>query len=169
MLKEFEKQRANRIIVVLDTYLPVGSPEKAEALEHAVSTAASLITFFNKRNYQTGFAALTPKLVRVKPDSGRRHYFALMEVLARLNPGTRGLENLVDRLDARELRDAMVFTVTLKDTSRNDQALRLLSLYSPVIKNICVTSADFKKYVNIPEDTSKSRSLSSKVEVKKPV
>lgn len=160
MLKEFEKQRANKMIVVLDTYLPVGSPEKLESLEHAVSTAASLITFFNKKNYQTGFAALTPKLTRVKPDSGRRHYFSLMEVLARLEPGKRGLDNLIDRLDSRELRDSMIFVVTLKDTSRNDKALRVLSLYAPVVKHICVTSSDFRKYLNVPgEDTKPENQL----------
>jgi uncharacterized protein (DUF58 family) len=152
MLKEFEKQRANRVIVVLDTFMPVGSPGKLEAFERAVSMAASLVTFFNKRNYQTGFAALAPRLVRVKPDSGRRHYFSLMEVLARLGHSTRRLEELVDRLDARELRDSMVFAVTLKDTLRSQKALRTLSLYSPVVKHICVTGDDFAKYVSLPQD-----------------
>lgn len=152
MLKEFEKQRANRAFVILDTYLPVGSPEKLDALEHAVSTAASLITFFGHRNYQTSLAAFTPRLTRVKPDSGKRHYFSLMEMLARLTPGTRTLGELVDRLDARELRDSMVFVVSLSDTVRTDEALRALSLYAPVVKHICVTSEDFTKYVTLPAD-----------------
>lgn len=151
MVMEFEKQRANRVIIILDTYLPVGSPEKLQALEHAISTAASLVTFFDKRSYQTGLAAYTPRLTRVKPDAGRRHYFRLMEVLARLDPGAKSLDELSDRLDARELRDSMVFVVTLKDTSRNADALRRLSIYSPVVKHLCVTGEDFSKYVHIPE------------------
>lgn len=165
MVMEFEKQRANRVIVVLDTYLPVGSPEKLQALEHAVSTAASLLTFFNNRNYQTGLSAFAPKLLRVKPDSGRRHYFALMELLARLKPSTRGLDQLADRLDARQLRDSMLFIVTLKDSSRNDEAFRLLSMHSPVVKHICVTSDDFTKYVALPNDGPESVSAASERKV----
>jgi len=152
MLMEFEKQRANRAMILLDTYLPVGSPEKLESLEHAVSTAASLITFFSRRNYQTSFAAFAPRLLRVKPDSGRRHYFAIMEALARLEPGTRGLDELVDRLDARELRDSMVFVVTLKDTLRNTEALHNLSHFCPVVKSVCVTDESFGRFVSLPED-----------------
>ena len=159
MVMEFEKQRANRVIVVLDTYLPVGSSGKLQALEHGVSTAASLLTFFNKRSYQTGLAAFAPKLVKVKPDSGRRHYFTLMEVLARLNPSTRGLDELVDRLDARQLRDSMVFMVTLKDNLRNAQAMKVLSQYSPVVKHICVTGDNFTKYVVLPEEGPESASI----------
>jgi uncharacterized protein (DUF58 family) len=166
MVMEFEKQRANRVIVLLDTYLPVGSREKMEALEHGVSTAASLLSFFNKRNYQTGFAAFVPKLIRIKPDSGRRHYFALMEVLARLDPGTRGLEELADRLDARELRDSMVFVVTLKDTLRNAGAIRSLSMHSPVVKHICVTGEDFTRYVTIPEGGPETDNKKSEILVK---
>jgi len=156
MMMEFEKQRANRMIVLLDTYLPVGSPEKLEALEHAVSTAASLITFFNEKSYQTGLAAFAPKLLRIKPETGRRHYFGAMEALARLNPGSRGLDELVERLDARELRDAMVFTVTLKENARNDEALGRLSVFSPVVKHICVTNEDFGRYVILPEGGPKT-------------
>jgi uncharacterized protein (DUF58 family) len=152
MLMEFEKQRANRALVILDTYLPVGSPEKLESLEYGVSTAASLITFFSRRNYQTSLAAFAPKLLRVRPDSGKRHYFGIMEALARLEPGTRGLDELVDRLDARELHDSMVFVVTLKDTARNGEALHRLSHYCPVVKTVCVTDESFARFVALPED-----------------
>jgi uncharacterized protein (DUF58 family) len=152
MVKEFEKQRANRVMVILDTYLPVGSPEKLEALEHGVSTAASLLTFFNSKNYQTSLVAYTPRLVRAKADSGRHHYFSLMEILARLDPSARGLDEMVDRLDARELRDSMVFVVTLNESRRNDEAMRVLSFYSPVVKCICVTNDSFSRYVSPPEE-----------------
>jgi hypothetical protein len=74
-----------------------------------------------------------------------------MEALARLNPGTRGLDELADRLDARELRDSMVFVVTLKESARNADAVRMLSQYCPVVKQICVTGPDFTRYVTVPE------------------
>ncbi len=152
MLMEFEKQRANRALVILDTYLPVGSPAKLESLEHAVSTAASLITFFSRRNYQTSLAAFAPRLLRIRPDSGKRHYFGIMEALARLDPGSRGLDELIDRLDARELHDSMVFVVSLKDTLRNAKALQILSRYCPVVKTVCVTDESFSRFVSLPED-----------------
>mgnify|MGYP000498166601 CR=1 FL=1 len=155
MVKEFEKQRANRVMVILDTFVSVPSPERLEVLERAISTAASLITFFERRSYQTGFASFTPRLTRVRPDSGRRHYFALMEVLAKIEFSSRGIDELADRLDARLLRDSMVFLITLRKSPRCDEALRILDTYSGVMKHICVTGDDFSKYVIVPEDSVK--------------
>jgi len=159
MLMEFEKQRANRALVILDTYLPVGSPEKLDSLEHGISTAASLITFSSRRNYQTSLAAFAPKTLRIKPNSGKRHYFGIMEALARLEPGSRGLDELVDRLDARELHDSMVFVVTLKDTHKNSEALRILSRYCPVVKTVCVTDESFSRFVSLPDDLKAARAI----------
>ena len=75
-----------------------------------------------------------------------------MEILARLDPATRGLDELVDRLDARQLRDSMVFVVTLNESRRNDEAIRTLSFHSPVVKCICVGNESFSRYVTLPEN-----------------
>jgi uncharacterized protein (DUF58 family) len=147
MVKEFEKQRANQVFVILDTYSSAKSEKRVESFEKAVSLAASVISFFNERNYSTGFAACAPALVRRRTGTGKRHFYSIMEALAYLKNSDKTLPELVDQLDARELRDSLIFVVTVKLSPRGGEAVRRLRRFSPSVRVIQAESAEFTKYL----------------------
>lgn len=146
MVKEFEKQRANRVFVILDTYGKATSEKRAEDFEKSISLAASIISFFNDKNYATAFAAYAPALVRKTPGTGKRHFYSVLEALAHLKNSDRTLWELVEHLDSRELRDSLIFVVAVKLSRRGGEAVRRLRRFSSSVRVIQAQGEEFANY-----------------------
>jgi uncharacterized protein (DUF58 family) len=136
MVKEFEKQRANRVCVILDTYWVAPGEKREENFETAVSLTASIISFFNDRNYATAFAAYTPTLVRKRSGTGKRHFYGILEALAYLENSDKPISELVEHLDSRELRDSLIYVVAAKLSPRCQEAVRRLRRFSSSVRII---------------------------------
>jgi len=64
-----------------------------------------------------------------------------------LKNSDKTLPELVDQLDARELRDSLIFVVTVKLSPRGGEAVRRLRRFSPSVRVIQAESAEFTKYL----------------------
>ncbi|HUT77492.1 MAG TPA: DUF58 domain-containing protein [Polyangia bacterium] len=86
LVKEMEAVVSERVLVVLDTRAEASGEE---ALELAVSFAASLARDLMLRGFLVSLAAYAPDLVVTSPTKGSAGFYALLEVLARLEPDPR--------------------------------------------------------------------------------
>ncbi|MFH1421107.1 MAG: DUF58 domain-containing protein [Planctomycetota bacterium] len=147
IVKEFEKQRANRAYILLNTYQQIRDEKYIKEFEKSVSTAASLVSFFYEKNYSICFAAYTPALVRKKSATGKHHFYNILETLARLKFSDKTLIELVSRLDPHELTNSLIFIVSVKLSPKDGKAIKKLRKYSPFIRVVQVESKDFPGYL----------------------
>lgn len=123
LVREMEKKRASRVLVVLDTTVPAGS-ESLWRFENAVSVAASVLYHSDTRGYETALALpLDGRLQTVQPATGRRHIFRMLEFLALVQPSDDS-DKILSAIPVHLLRGATVFLVasakrrTVFDTER---------------------------------------------------
>ena len=91
MVKEFEREEREKVTICLDAVLPPGGgAESAEALERAISLAATLACHFQGEGHPVGLATFAPAPVFLPPAASQEHLEELLTTLARLEPALSG-------------------------------------------------------------------------------
>jgi len=126
LVREMEKKRASRVLVVLDTTLPARS-DGLSLFEDAVSVAASLLYHSDTRGYETALALpLDGRLQTVRPATGKRHIFRMLEFLALVQPSSESAK-ILSGIPVHLLRGATVFLVSAakrRSVFNTEKALR---------------------------------------------
>ena len=85
-VREFERREINSVLILLDSFAPPETADKARArlerYEKAVSFAASMAALLTERNVFYAFASYCPDLNSFPYDSGQGHLYSLLEALA---------------------------------------------------------------------------------------
>lgn len=112
LVREMEKKRASRILVILDTSIPYKNEKWLSLFEDAVSLAASLLHHSDIRGYETSLVLpLNGRLHTVPPTLGRRHIFRMLELLARVQP-SGDCSGQLSHIPTHILRGAVVYLVS---------------------------------------------------------
>jgi uncharacterized protein (DUF58 family) len=131
-VKEFERQEGKNVLMLLDTCVPRADRKlrvrREMNLEHAVSFCASLAELLLKNSSFYAFAAFCPEFRAIHFDSGRGHFFHVLETLARVQPSReRNLIDLTAELDPLLFKNGLIVAVSLGDLPRlrvHDQLAR---------------------------------------------
>ena len=106
-VREFERQRVESVLLLLDASLPPQSPparrERIERFERAVSFTGTLASMLESKEILYAFVSFCPEMVSLPYRCGRRHLFDLLEALALAEPTeTHSLSDLMATLTPRE-------------------------------------------------------------------
>jgi uncharacterized protein (DUF58 family) len=122
LVKEFDREEARRLHVVLDAALPPGEEDdglsetapatQARRLEQGVSFAATLASASTRATREVGLTALGLERVDLAPAAGVAQVHAILTALARLQP-TRVPQTPEPRLERHVLRNTAVIVVVL--------------------------------------------------------
>jgi uncharacterized protein (DUF58 family) len=84
VMREMTQVAPPRIIVVVDTFNPDGSPERAVEIEKSIAQASSLIEAASETGLAVGFTARGEHWHLIEPKRGKRHKRELQTLLAKL-------------------------------------------------------------------------------------
>lgn len=111
LVKEFDREEARRIHVVLDGVLPPDADDARRLdLERAISFAATLASAGSRGTREVGLTALAAEREDCLPASGVAQVHAIMGMLARLEP-TAEPRHLTPAFDRHILRNTAVILV----------------------------------------------------------
>ncbi len=79
LVKDFERERENNIVIILDNYLP----DNAEAFEKTVDDAATLVSYYISKYYSVGLKTLSEE---IKPRPGHDQLYRILYLLAVICP-----------------------------------------------------------------------------------
>lgn len=86
-VREFDQQRGERVLLVLDAFLPEAGRRERDGrrkrFEKAVSFVATMARMLAERNVLFAFASYCPELVSLPFRASRAHSYDVMEALAR--------------------------------------------------------------------------------------
>ena len=129
MTKEFHDEQRKRVALVLDVSFP-GKPFPLAAppeVERAISLAAAYLVHFLKDNFQLQLITSEQRSVF---DHGQRHLFAMLRVLALLQPGNgRHRQHLTNAL--RQLQRSNVLKILISVNAPNGYKL---SHFAKIVK-----------------------------------
>jgi uncharacterized protein (DUF58 family) len=125
LVREMEKKRAGRILVLLDKRILQKSAKWLDNFEDAVSLAASVLYHANEQGYETALIIPDKNGNRlVEPAQGKQHLYRMLEILAVIEPSINSEPELVD-IPGHIVRGSLVYLVsagkrrTIAETVRN--------------------------------------------------
>lgn len=141
LVKEFHREQAQKVCILLDVKPPDEGPEKArERFEEAVSFAATLTVYYLERGYEVALAAGG---VKIPADRGNRQFKRILGTLAELQADGVSFPELVNGLDYRFLRDSYVVAVLLDGERFPYATLAQLQEHRQSVRVIDVSAAAF--------------------------
>lgn len=153
LVMEHEENRADRAAVILETYRSKGGRKFTEKFENAAIMAASIITHFHKKGYETALFVKEAGKAFIPHGSGRRHYFRQMGMLARIRPGKKDtFAELASAVPSAHLAASLVFAIRVSDEEHSREGLKILRRKSGALVDVSLEAGAFEKVLEERED-----------------
>lgn len=142
MLREFETRAGKEAVIYLDTSAaPAGDEKKEEALEYAVSFAATLINELYRKGYSVTLACASPQPLFQSSYPGEGGVGHLFRTLAIVGPAENGLRALMNGMQGKQFRGGLRLLVTTGADERgfsgeNGDGLRVIRVSHPSFRSM---------------------------------
>lgn len=142
MLREFETRAGKEAVIYLDTPAARTDDEKKEeALEYAVSFAATLINELYRKGYSVTLACASPQPLLQSSYPGKGGIAHLFRTLALVGTNERGLRALMNGRQGKLLRGGLRLLVTTGAdgggfSGENGEGLRVIGVSHPSFRSL---------------------------------
>jgi uncharacterized protein (DUF58 family) len=147
MLKEYEMEDINKVLIILDTHIPEEQDKKlSESLEESIVLSASLSNYFMEQSCEVTLASYMPAFNVVKTSRKFEDLFDILHHLAMLNPTKDdNVEKIFEVIDRSILMQALKICIVLDaDDKRKSRLQNIMKNYG-ISKVIAINEGQYKK------------------------